>query len=73
MIDAQDTFLRLKEVTRRTTYSRTRIYELIKLGRFPAPISLGGGRAIAWTASSISNWMQECITASNNGSAKVGA
>jgi len=56
------TFLRLKEVSRRTTYSRTRIYELIQDGKFPAPIHLGL-RAIAWLESDIDAWMDERIAA----------
>lgn len=55
-------FLRLKEVSRRTTYSRTRIYELIQDGKFPAPIHLGL-RAVAWLESDIDAWMDERIAA----------
>ena len=56
-------FLRLKEVSRRTTYSRTRIYELIQDGKFPPPIHLGL-RAVAWLASDIAAWMNERIASS---------
>lgn len=56
------TFLRLKEVARRTSYSRSRIYELVQLGTFPAPIPLGG-RAIAWLEDEICQWMDQRIAA----------
>lgn len=56
-------FLRLKEVTRRTTYSRSRIYELIQMQKFPRPIHLGD-RAVAWLESDISAWMRDRVEAS---------
>lgn len=56
-------FLRLKEVTRRTTYSRTRIYELVNQGAFPRPVRLGG-RAVAWLESEVVAWMDGRIAAS---------
>lgn len=62
-ISQPNTFLRLKEVIRRTTYSRSRIYELIQMQKFPRPIHLGA-RAVAWLESDIQRWMDERIAAS---------
>ena len=54
-------FLRLPEVMKRVGYKRTRLYDLMKDGRFPEPVSLGA-RAIAWLSSDIENWMTERIS-----------
>jgi prophage regulatory protein len=62
------TFLRLKDVIRRTTYSRTRIYELINLRQFPGPIHLGA-RAVAWLESDVNDWMEARINASRKAKA----
>lgn len=54
--------LRLPEVIRAVGYARTAIYQKIKDGEFPAPVSLGA-RAVAWTSDSIENWIESRITA----------
>ena len=56
-------FLRLKEVSNRVGYSRSRIYELVKAGQFPIPLQLGG-RAIAWLESDVDTWMDARVAAS---------
>ncbi|MBU0593844.1 MAG: AlpA family phage regulatory protein [Gammaproteobacteria bacterium] len=48
-------FLRLKQVKLQTGFSRSWIYEAIRRGDFPAPISIGA-RAVAWTEQSIADW-----------------
>lgn len=48
-------FLRLKQVKTLTGFSRSWIYEAIRRGDFPAPISIGA-RAVAWTEISIAEW-----------------
>jgi prophage regulatory protein len=53
-------FLRLKQVKLRTGFSRSWIYEAIRRGDFPAPISIGA-RAVAWTEQSIADWQQRRI------------
>ena len=55
-------FLRLPEVIQISGYRRTSIYELIKAGKFPAPVHLGP-RAVAWLDSEVEVWMQERIDA----------
>lgn len=50
-------FLRLKQVKHLTGFSRSWIYDAIRRGDFPAPISIGA-RAVAWTEQSIANWQE---------------
>jgi prophage regulatory protein len=49
--------IRLPSVLARVPYSRPSLYRLIKLGKFPRPIALGGGRAVAWYEHSIDEWI----------------
>lgn len=53
-------FLRLKQVKALTGFSRSWIYEAIRRGDFPHPISIGA-RAVAWTSNSISEWQTRRI------------
>lgn len=55
-------FLRLPEVKHQVGYGRTVIYQKIKNGEFPAPVSLGA-RAVAWTSDSIEDWIESRINA----------
>lgn len=45
-----------KEVERITSMSRSRIYQLMKDGTFPRPISLGK-MSVAWVQSEIYQWV----------------
>ena len=56
-------FLRLKRVKDLTGFSRSWIYEAIRRGDFPAPVSIGA-RAVAWPSSSIAEWQARRIEAS---------
>jgi prophage regulatory protein len=49
--------LRVRAVLDRIGISRTHLYELIRDGRFPQPVSLCGGTAIAWHESTIDEWI----------------
>lgn len=49
--------LRLPQVKQRVGLSRTTIYRAVKEGTFPAPIKLGGPRAVGWTSTSIEAWI----------------
>jgi prophage regulatory protein len=55
MAEPMQHFLRLKQVKLQTGLSRSWIYEAIRRGDFPAPISIGA-RAVAWTEQSIAEW-----------------
>jgi prophage regulatory protein len=54
--------LRLPQVRQIVGLSRSEIYRLISLGRFPRPIPLGE-RAVAWTSDEIAAWVRERIAA----------
>ncbi len=50
------TILRRKQVEARTGLSRSTIYDRIKAGTFPAPISLGE-KAVGWIESEVNGWL----------------
>jgi len=56
-----DTFLRLEAVKRATGLGRSTIYDLIAEKRFPRPVKLSGGRAVAWLESEVAGWQQERV------------
>lgn len=54
--------LRRKQVEERVNLSRSEIYRLVSLGRFPRPVPLGE-RVVAWVADEIDAWVEERIAA----------
>ncbi len=54
--------LRLPQVIERTGLARSSIYDLIRLGRFPAAVPLTA-TARAWRSDEIENWIAERIAA----------
>jgi prophage regulatory protein len=52
--------LRLKEVQHQVGLGRSAIYDKIKRGEFPSPVSLGA-RAVAWPSDAIDAWIDERI------------
>ena len=65
--------IRRPEVRKLTGYGNTSIYEMVKKGEFPRPISLGA-RAVGWLESEVDAWIQQRVSASrkdggNNASA----
>ncbi len=54
------TILRRKQVEARTGLSRSTIYDRMKAGTFPAPISLGA-KAVGWIESEIDAWLNAQI------------
>jgi prophage regulatory protein len=52
--------LRRKQVEARTGLSRSTIYDRIKAGTFPAPISLGE-KAVGWIESEVDAWLNAQI------------
>lgn len=48
---------RLPQVCQQVGFSRSEIYRLIALGRFPKPIPLGA-RAVAWDMDEVDAWVQ---------------
>ncbi|MCS0370872.1 AlpA family transcriptional regulator [Vibrio diabolicus] len=51
-------FLKLKEVMKKTTLSRSAIYRKMNEDQFPQSISLGD-RSVAWVESEVDEWMEE--------------
>ena len=58
--------LRLREVMARTGRCRSSLYADIKSGDFPPNLAIGR-RAVAWTESSISEWIATHVAASRGG------
>jgi len=59
------TIIRRGEVERRTGLKRSTLYERIKEGTFPRPISLGG-RAVGWLEIEVDGWLSAQIQKSRN-------
>jgi prophage regulatory protein len=57
--------LRLPQVKQRVGLSRSTIYSLAAVGRFPLPIKLGA-RAAGWLATEIDAWLAARIDASRS-------
>jgi prophage regulatory protein len=56
------TLLRMPVVQKKTSLSRSSIYELMAAGTFPKPVKIGP-RAVAWVEVEIDAWMQDRIEA----------
>jgi prophage regulatory protein len=56
----QERLLRLPDVMALVALRKSSIYELIKQGRFPAPVKLSA-RAVCWPSSAIDKWITERI------------
>lgn len=52
--------LRLPAVLERVGLGRSRIYDLIAVGRFPEPVKLSD-RAVAWLSTEVDLWIQQRI------------
>ena len=50
--------LRLPAVLERTALSRTRLFELVKAGQFPAPAKLANSRVNIWASSDVDGWIR---------------
>jgi len=48
----------MTDVTRLTALSRATLYRRMALGKFPAPVHLGG-RACGWTPSALQAWIND--------------
>ncbi len=55
------TILRLPEVKARTGLSRSTIYLKVSEESFPAPVSLGGKRAVGWIETEVQEWIDQQI------------
>lgn len=57
----QRKLLRLPQVREAVGFSRSEIYRLVALHRFPAPVPLGE-RAVAWDSTEIEAWISARVT-----------
>lgn len=57
----QTALIRRKEVERLTALSRSRIYDLMKQGTFPKPVTLGA-MSVAWLEIEIREWIASRIS-----------
>lgn len=51
--------MRVKAVMAATGYSRSSLYALMQQGKFPRPVTLAGGGAVAWKSSEIQRWIDQ--------------
>jgi prophage regulatory protein len=57
----QDQLIRMPQVREICPLSRPSLYRLIREGKFPPPISLGGGRAVAWLRREVDDFVRQRI------------
>ena len=60
-------FVRMPEVLSRTGLSRSHIYRLQSLDKFPKSINLCGGRAVGWLESELNEWIDGRVAISRKG------
>jgi prophage regulatory protein len=65
--DISQKVLRLPEVLTTTSLSRSRLYGLIKAGKFPRQVPLTGARSVGWLASEIQAWISSRAAAREGG------
>lgn len=53
-----DTLMRLPAVLAAVGYGRSTVYSLVKAGKFPTPVRLVGGGAVAWRSSDVQRWIE---------------
>ena len=59
-----------QEVESLTGLGRSTIYRLMRLGKFPTPIRIGG-RAVRWSASELQGFLRDCPRATGEGGAEA--
>jgi prophage regulatory protein len=60
----REEILRFKRLNALTGIPRSTLYDMMRDGRFPRPISLGGGRAVGWLSSEVEQWIADQAAAS---------
>jgi len=59
-IEGVDFLLPRKEVEKLSGLSRATIYRLLKIGKFPRPLSIGTG-SVRWRQSDVIAWQQSLV------------
>ena len=67
-MQSQPRLLRLPVVLDKVGLGRSRLYELVKAGIFPAPIKISD-RAVRWPEDRVDHWIAERIAASDKAAA----
>ncbi|WP_152206501.1 helix-turn-helix transcriptional regulator [Marinobacter changyiensis] len=62
--ESREEILRFKRLNALTGIPRSTLYDLMRDGRFPRPISLGGGRTVGWLSSEVDQWIADQAEAS---------
>jgi prophage regulatory protein len=60
-INKSPALLRRKDVEARTGLKRSKLYQLMTEGTFPAQVKLGVGSSVAWVESDVEEWIQRQI------------
>ena len=56
--------IKINEIVKITSISKTTIYRLMKLNRFPKSRKLGL-RAVGWVRYEVEDWLQSCVRYKN--------
>jgi len=56
----QNTIIKINDVKKLTTFSRSTIYRLISLGKFPRQIKLSE-RSSGWLEQEVLNYLENCV------------
>jgi len=62
---APERLLKMREVVDRTSLSRSKLYDMMRVGKFPPPVHLVGRRT-AWPESEVNRWIIEKVNASRS-------
>lgn len=61
----ENRLIKLKEVIKLTSLSRSSIYDKIQKNKFPPQITLGG-KSVAWLETEVDNWISEQVANSRD-------
>jgi len=65
-VESTESLMRLRDVEAKTALRKSKIYQMVKDGDFPAPIALTT-KSKAWIGSEVNGWVRDKIAASRQG------
>ena len=65
-MESTESLMRLRDVEAKTALRKSKIYQMVKDGDFPAPIALTT-KSKAWIGSEVNGWVRDKIAASRQG------